>query len=105
MSDDVYRRLARRLDEIPNGFAPTESGAEFRLLEKLYTPEEAGLACAMSLTPESPGEIARRVGEDAATVASRLREMSGKGLIRSSKGESGCTLSFRLSSASTRTSS
>lgn len=95
MSDDVYRRLARRLDEIPNGFAPTESGAEFRLLEKLYTPEEAGLACAMSLmTPESPGEIARRVGEDAATVASRLREMSGKGLIRSSKGESGRTYSL-----------
>ena len=28
MVDDVYRELARRLDEIPNGFASTESGAK-----------------------------------------------------------------------------
>jgi hypothetical protein len=61
MNDDVYRRLARRLDEIPNGFARTESGAELRLLEKLYAPDEAGLACTMSLKPELPEQIAQRV--------------------------------------------
>ena len=94
MSDDVYRRLARRLDEIPNGFAPTESGAELRLLENLYAPEEAGLACTMSLKPETPEQIAQRVGADAATVALRLREMCGKGLIRSTGGESGPTYSL-----------
>ena len=59
MSDDVYRRLARRLDEIPNGFASTESGAELRLLEKLYTPEEAELACVLRLSLESPEVIVR----------------------------------------------
>ncbi|MCK4511245.1 hypothetical protein KAW64_05870 [bacterium] len=94
MSYDVYRRLARRLDEIPNGFAPTESGAELRLLEKLYTPEEAGLACTMSLKPESPGQIARGARVSAAAAALMLREMRGKGLIRSMKGQSGPTYSL-----------
>ncbi|MDY7079365.1 MAG: hypothetical protein SXV54_20825 [Chloroflexota bacterium] len=32
-SKDVYRKLARRLGAIPNGFPATESGVELRLLE------------------------------------------------------------------------
>jgi len=28
MSEEVYRRLAARLDDIPNGFPATESGTE-----------------------------------------------------------------------------
>jgi electron transport complex protein RnfB len=89
MSDEVYRRLARRLDEIPNGFAATESGAELRLLENLFTPEEAGLACVMRLTPEAPDFVGERAGLDAETAAAMLAEMSGKGLIRTVRGESG----------------
>jgi len=44
MSKNPYKRLAERLNALPNGFPPTEDGAELRLLEKLYTPEEAALA-------------------------------------------------------------
>jgi Pyruvate/2-oxoacid:ferredoxin oxidoreductase delta subunit len=64
------------------------------LLEKLYTPEEAGLACTMSLKPESPGQIARRARVSAAAAALMLRGMHGKGLIRSVKGQSGPTYSL-----------
>ncbi len=50
MTDDVYRRLAQRLDALPHGFPSTESGAELRLLEKIFEPEEANLASVMRMT-------------------------------------------------------
>lgn len=86
MSHEVYRKLARRLDEIPNGFAATASGAELRLLEKLFTPEEAEVACAMRISPESPAVIGERVGLDAEKAAGTLAAMRGKGLVRAARG-------------------
>ncbi|MBW1683615.1 MAG: 4Fe-4S ferredoxin, partial [Deltaproteobacteria bacterium] len=38
MSDDVYRKLAKVLDTLPNGFPATESGVELKLLMKIFTP-------------------------------------------------------------------
>ena len=32
MKDDPFKRLAERLDALPNGFPPTDDGVEFRLL-------------------------------------------------------------------------
>ena len=49
MDETAYKLLAQRLDELPNGYPPTPDGIELRLLEKLFTPEEAaagGAACA-----------------------------------------------------------
>jgi ferredoxin len=86
MSDDVYRRLARRLDEIPQGFAATETGAELRLLEKLFLPEEAELACVMRLAPETAAVIGERAGLSTDAAATMLAEMRGKGLIRAARG-------------------
>ena len=65
MLEDVYRKLARQLDAIPNGFPATESGVELRLLAKLFTPEEAGLASSMRLAPDPAADIAARAGVDA----------------------------------------
>ena len=45
MSDDVYYRLAKVLDTLPNGFPSTDSGVEIKLLKKVFTPEEADLFC------------------------------------------------------------
>jgi len=83
----VYRRLARRLDEIPNGFPATASGSELRLLACLFTPQEAALAAEMRLTPEPAKAIAARVGQDAAAVYASLRAMVKRGLIRAERGE------------------
>jgi len=82
MTDDVYRKLAQRLDEIPNGFPVTDSGIELRLLEKIFTPEEAALACAMRLTYEPAADIAARAGVDAKVTSRMLKGMVRKGQIR-----------------------
>ena len=79
--DDAYRALARRLDETPNGFPATASGAELRLLAWLFTPEEAALAAQMRLTPEPAGELAARTGGELREVRTLLKSMARKGLI------------------------
>jgi len=84
MDQDVYRKLARRLDMIPNGFPQTE----FKALAKIYTPEEAALASEMRLLTESAEQIAQRTSRDSTETASLLEEMVRKGLIRAEgKGE------------------
>ena len=89
MPEEVYRRLAGRLDEIPNGFAATASGVELELLEKLFTPEEAALAVVMRIRPEAPATIGERAGLDEATATRMLAEMREKGLIRAARGGGG----------------
>ncbi|MFQ6099674.1 MAG: ATP-binding protein [Anaerolineae bacterium] len=94
MSEDVYRKLAQRLDAIPNGFPATESGVELRLLAKIFTPEEATLASVMRLTHEPATDIAARADVDADAAYRTLKGMVRKGQIiaRKSKGK----LTFRL---------
>ena len=41
MTDEVYSRVAKALDALPEGFPATESGVEIRILKKIFTPEEA----------------------------------------------------------------
>ena len=82
MNQNVYRKLAQKLDAIPNGFPQTESGIELKVLAKIYTPEEASLASEMRFTPESAEDIAQRTGWDPAKTTALLEEMVRKGLIR-----------------------
>jgi electron transport complex protein RnfB len=82
---DIYRRLARRLDEIPNGFPATESGAELRLLAELFAPDEAELALELKLTPEPVARIAKRAGADARGLDAKLSGMADRGLIRAKR--------------------
>ena len=85
MSEDIYRKLAQRLDAIPNGYPATESGVELRLLAKMFTPEEAALAAVMRLTCEPAADIAARTGVDPETATQTLKGMARKGLIRSKR--------------------
>ena len=87
MSEELYRRLAQRLDAIPNGFPATESGVELRLLVKIFTPEEAALAGVMRLTCEPAATIAARAGVDPDQAYRTLKRMVRQGLIRVKKGE------------------
>jgi len=82
MPDEAYRRLAARLDEIPNGFPRTESGVELRLLAKMFTPEEARLASGMRLTPEPAAAISARANLDEETALDLLSAMATKRVIR-----------------------
>lgn len=94
MAEDVYRKLAKRLDSIPNGFPATQSGVELQLLAKIFAPEEARLAAVMRLVYEPSADIADRAGMDARTAYRTLKGMARKGLILARKGQG--ELVFRL---------
>jgi Pyruvate/2-oxoacid:ferredoxin oxidoreductase delta subunit len=87
--DDIYRRLAEHLDDLPAGFPATKSGVELRILRRLFTEEEADMAVLLSVLPEGPESVAVRAGLAPAETARRLEEMSRKGLIyrHADKGE------------------
>jgi len=87
MSEDIYRKLAQRLDAIPNGFPATESGVELQLLAKIFAPQEAALASVMRMTREPAADIAARAGVDPDATYRTLKRMARKGLIRFKKGE------------------
>jgi len=94
MSEDVYRRLAQRLDAIPHGFPATESGVELRLLAKIFAPEEAALASVMRLSWEPAEVIAARADVEVETARRTLKEMARKGQIDAGRKEG--KLCFKL---------
>jgi len=81
MTKEIYRQLAQHLNEIPNGFPPTESGIELKLLAKIFTPEEAALAAVMRLTYEPAVDIAARAGVELGPARRLLKQMVRKGQI------------------------
>ena len=62
MSHEMYQKLAKVLDTLPNGFPSTDSGIEIKILEKIFTPEEADLFCDLRLSYETAEQIANRTG-------------------------------------------
>ena len=49
MDEKINKRLAERLDALPNGFPPTDDGVELRFLAYLFKPEEADLSTCQKL--------------------------------------------------------
>lgn len=79
---DVYRRLQKRLDELPVGYPATESGVELRILRRLFTPEEAEVALGLSAVPEAAEKIQRRLpGRTTDALERTLDRMVAKGAI------------------------
>ena len=95
MQTTPYQRLAARLDALPNGFPPAPDGAELRLLEKIYLPEEAALAAELRLPLETAAQIALRLSSsglgdfDPAALQDQLKTMARKGLIRAARLDGG----------------
>jgi ferredoxin len=89
VDDNVYKRLAERLDALPNGFPPTEDGIELRLLARLFTPEEAALGAQLRLTPESVDQVAERLGVESRSLRRRLKQMARRGLIKAERTQRG----------------
>lgn len=81
MTAKVYYDLREQLNQYSLGFPSTESGVEIKILEKLFSEEEAELYLNLSMMLEAPEAIAQRVGRDAAEVAGLLESMFEKGLI------------------------
>ena len=81
--DVIYERLAARLDEFPHGFPRTASGVELRILEKIFTPDDAALAMELRLLPETATAAAQRLGRPVEELRPRLDGMVGRGQIAS----------------------
>ena len=60
---DVYKQLAKRLDQLPHGYPATEIDVELKILRKIFTPEEAEMALKLKYSPETADTIAERLGE------------------------------------------
>ncbi len=82
MTEQVYQTLAQTLDALPHGYPATDTGAELRLLEKMFTPEEAALGSILQPRLEPVDAIAERAGLDPDTALTALKGMTAKGLIR-----------------------
>jgi electron transport complex protein RnfB len=94
MKMDTYKQLAQQLNMLPNGFPPTDDGRELKLLAKLYSPEEAGLAARLTPVLETAEEIAVRTGGQADELKKQLKGMSRRGLIEAGRKDS--ALAFKL---------
>ncbi len=82
---EIYRSLQQKLDSLPNGFPETPSGVELRILEKIFTPEEAEMALQLRPIPEPVASIAERLGKPEEEMTTMLKAMVEKGQIASLK--------------------
>jgi Na+-translocating ferredoxin:NAD+ oxidoreductase subunit B len=82
-SDILYRKLQRHLDRMPIGFPPTASGVEIRILQRLFTPDEAEIALELSAIPEPAATIHKRLKSrmDLAALTAALDRMAGNGVL------------------------
>lgn len=88
---DIYRQLQRHLDRMPVPFPATESGVELRILSALFTPEQARIALALSMVPETVPAIHRRLKREMSREAldAALGEMATRGLVNRTPGPRG----------------
>ncbi len=87
-TEGVYRRLQKHIDNMPVGYPPTESGVEIRLLEHLFTPEEAEMALHLSALPEPIEKIhsrARKNGTGLKELRQALNRLAAKGAIHKAR--------------------
>lgn len=80
---DIYRKLQQHLDRMPIGFPPTSSGVEIRILQQLFSREEAEIALQLSALPEPAQVIYKRLKSKMTLLEmrQRLEQMGKKGLI------------------------
>ena len=77
-----YEELALVLDTIPNGYPAVEDGTHLRVLEWIFTPEEAELCRKLKLKAETSETIAIRLERPPDEIETLLETMHSKGQIR-----------------------
>ena len=84
-----YEKLRAHLDELATGYPETESKVEIRLLERLFSEEEAELYLQLTPFLENPKDVAKRLNRDPEELGNQMEQMAQKGLLfRKRKGES-----------------
>ncbi len=82
-----FKNLAIKLNELPQGYPAVPSGIEIKILEKLFTSEEADLASQMTKDLETPAQLAARLEMDARAIYPLIKSMAKKGLIKVGRAE------------------
>jgi Pyruvate/2-oxoacid:ferredoxin oxidoreductase delta subunit len=81
-----YIKLQRHLDKQAVGFPATKSGAEIRILQHIFSPDEAELATCLTYQPESVETIFQRAThlvDSPAKLTEQLDRIQKKGGIES----------------------
>ncbi len=81
MTDDIHRKLQKRLDGYSLGFPATDSGIEIEILKELFTEEHADMFLNLTQRLETPEDVALRTGRPSDVVAMQLGDMYEKGLV------------------------
>ena len=81
MHGQVYKQLRSHYHKHPMGFPETENEVELRILERLFSEEEANMALHLTPMPETAKALAQRLGKDPDDLASMLERMAEKGQI------------------------
>jgi len=82
MVDAIYDKLAAALNARGTAVPAVACKEYYDLVEFLFTPEEAAIACAMPIDYANVEEIAANLGtKDVKKVAAQLETMGDKGLI------------------------
>ena len=81
MATEVYYRLREQMDQYSTGFPASESGVELKILEKLYTEEDAEIYLDLSMLLEAPDAFATRTGRSPEEMVEKLEDMAKRGLL------------------------
>jgi electron transport complex protein RnfB len=76
----IFEHLRERINEYSVGMIATKTGKEMRILERLFTEEEAEVYLGMTRSLEAPKTIAARCGKEELKTAKLLEGMTDKGL-------------------------
>lgn len=81
MASQIYHDLREQMDHYSVGFPSTESGVELKILEKLFSEEEAFMYLNLSIMLESSESVAKRMDRNVQEVSRILDHMADKGLV------------------------
>ncbi len=76
----IYEKLRETIEGYSVGLSPTKSGKEIKILQRLFTAEEAEIYMAMSRSLKPVKDIASRLNLETDYVAEKLETMTKKGV-------------------------
>ena len=79
MANEIYQKLRERMDQYSHGFAKTDSGIEMKILERVFTEEEAEMYLHLHENLQTADAIAKKIGRDPEEVEKLLQRMTKKG--------------------------
>jgi Pyruvate/2-oxoacid:ferredoxin oxidoreductase delta subunit len=82
IEDKIYHQLRREIDErMPVGFPSTKDGLEIKILQLLFTPEEARIIIHLSALPEKLKKIYKRLHKNNILISKEKLKKLLDGLV------------------------